>query len=98
MTPEGKVKAEIKKGLEALGIYYFMPVQSGYGKRALDFICCYKGLFIAIEAKSGTNTPSKFQQTTMQQMEKAGAYTAVAYCWNDVIHLLRLVDTDLELE
>jgi hypothetical protein len=55
MTPEGKVKREIKKYLDALTlageVYYFMPVQQGFGKATLDFIICYKGRFFAIETK-----------------------------------------------
>ena len=29
MTPEGKVKKEVKRVLDAFGVYYFMPVQMG---------------------------------------------------------------------
>ncbi|MCI0558764.1 MAG: hypothetical protein MN733_09730, partial [Nitrososphaera sp.] len=47
LTPEGKVKAEIKAGLKALGsdCHFFMPVQTGYGRRAVDFIGCYRRRF-----------------------------------------------------
>jgi len=53
MTPEGKVKAEIKKLLKIHGVWFYMPVQNGYGKVGIpDFICCFNGKFLAIEAKA----------------------------------------------
>jgi hypothetical protein len=53
MTPEGKVKAECKKFLKARGIFFFMPVSNGMGQVGIpDIICCYKGLFVAIETKA----------------------------------------------
>ena len=88
MTPEGAVKKEIKEGLTARGIYFFMPVQSGYGKRAVDFICCWQGRFLAIEAKAGTNKTSKYQENTMKEMKEAGALAMVAYCWAEVENFL----------
>ena len=39
MTPEGKVKAAIKKILKNFDVYYEMPVPGGYGSHSLDFIC-----------------------------------------------------------
>ena len=31
-TPEGKVKARLKKQLDELGIYHFSPFQAGMGR------------------------------------------------------------------
>ena len=39
MTPEGRVKASVKKVLDSFGVYYFMPVQMGLGAAGLDFHC-----------------------------------------------------------
>ena len=91
MTAEGLVKQDIKKGLTARGIYYFMPVQTGYGKRSVDFICCWKGRFLAIEAKAGKNQISKIQESTLNEMRLAGAITVVAYAWADVERALSRV-------
>lgn len=38
-TPEGRTKARIKRLLVHRGVWFFMPVQSGYGSPELDFIC-----------------------------------------------------------
>lgn len=63
-TPEGRVKAGIKKVLDAWGIWYFMPVSNGMGKVGVpDFICCARGLFLGIEAKA----PGKRSHTTPNQ-------------------------------
>lgn len=52
MTPEGRVKAKVKRALATLRRHYhFMPVQNGMGAPALDYFCCISGLFIAIETK-----------------------------------------------
>lgn len=40
MTPEGKVKAKVKKWLQARGWFYIMPVSNGMGRHGVhDFIC-----------------------------------------------------------
>ena len=64
MTPEGRVKAAVKKLLKSRGIYYYMPSQTGYGIVGVpDFICCDNGRFIGIETKA----PGKRSQTTPNQ-------------------------------
>ncbi len=72
MTPEGKVKKEIKAYLDSLGAYYFMPVQTGYGAKTIDFLCCVRGQFVGIEAKAPGEVPTKFQSLTMTAMHNAG--------------------------
>lgn len=52
MTPEGKTKAKIKKMLNSLGVYSYMPVSNGMGAPSLDYLCCSSGRFFAIEAKA----------------------------------------------
>lgn len=71
-TPEGKVKAQIKKLLNKHGAYSHMPVQNGMGAPTLDFVCCVKGLYVAIEAKTRGSKPTPRQQKTMQSIVKAG--------------------------
>jgi hypothetical protein len=73
-TPEGKVKERLKKLLKKYGVYYHMPVMNGMGAPTLDFICCYKGRYLAIETKAPGQKPTKRQQLTMQQMAAAGGF------------------------
>jgi hypothetical protein len=63
-TPEGKVKDACKKYLKGIGAWFFMPVSNGMGQVGIpDIICCYKGMFLAIETKA----PGKRANTTPNQ-------------------------------
>lgn len=63
-TPEGRVKDAVKKELRARDIWYFMPMQNGFGVVGIpDFICCWEGTFLAIETKA----PGKRSDTTANQ-------------------------------
>jgi penicillin-binding protein-related factor A (putative recombinase) len=73
-TPESKVKEAVKKLLKKFGVYYHMPVQAAFGKPSLDFICSYKGYFIAIETKAGNKQPTARQEITMNEIRAAGGF------------------------
>jgi hypothetical protein len=73
MTPEGKIKFQLKKYLTSIGAYWFMPVQTGWGSRALDFLCCYRGLFFACETKAPGKPMKGFQAVKADEMRAAGA-------------------------
>lgn len=65
-TPEGRVKTGIKALLKRLDIWYFMPATGGFGRSGVhDFICCWGGMFIAIEAKA----PGKLGALTAMQVQ-----------------------------
>jgi hypothetical protein len=67
MTPEGKVKEAVKRALKARGVWFFMPMQNGFGVVGIpDFICCFKGRFLAVETKA----PGKRNTTTANQDRK----------------------------
>lgn len=64
MTPEGLVKKKIKDVLIEQKVYYFMPVQSGYGAAGLDFHCVVMTkvkypmpFFVEAKRKGGMTTP-----------------------------------------
>lgn len=76
-TPEGKIKDRVKKVLKRLNIYYHMPVQNGMGAPTLDFICCIRGYFLAIETKAPGKKPTPRQLLTIAEMEKSGAFVYV---------------------
>ena len=72
LTPEGRVKARLKKHLDAMGIYNFSPVQNGMGRAGIpDIIGCYEGRFVAFECKAG-----KGKTTALQDRELAAIQTA----------------------
>lgn len=64
MTPEAKVKKAVREFLKQRDIWYYQPVQNGMGQVGIpDFICCFKGTFIAIETKA----PGKLSSVTPNQ-------------------------------
>lgn len=90
MTPEGRVKKEVKAWLTERGAYYYMPVSNGMGRvGAPDFIVCLAGRFVGIETKA----PGKRSATTANQereiqwINKAGG---TAFVVDDVSQLERL--------
>lgn len=69
MTPESKVKKQIKKLLDEANAYYAMPIGTGYGNSGVpDFLICSGGRFIAVEAKAGDNKPTALQESHLQKI------------------------------
>lgn len=72
-TPEAKVKEKIKKILKEHGVYYAMPMGTGYGNSGVpDFLCCIKGKFLAVEAKAGKGDTTALQKKNIREIENAG--------------------------
>ena len=80
-TPEAKVKAKIKKILEENGVYYAMPIGTGYGRSGVpDFLCCVDGKFLAIEAKAtDKDKPTALQMREMKRIEDVGGGAVVIH-------------------
>ncbi len=77
-TPEAKVKARIKAILKEHGVYYAMPIGSGYGNSGVpDFLCCVNGKFLAIEAKAGNNEPTALQHKNLSEIHRANGVAIV---------------------
>jgi len=71
-TPEAKVKAQVRKMLEAAGVYFFMPPANGYGRAGIpDIICCVRGRFLAIECKAGKGKTTALQDRELQRINDA---------------------------
>jgi len=78
-TPEGEVKKKITALLKQRNVYYFMPVQTGYGSTGLDYHCCYRGRAFFIEAKAPGKKPTDRQWDTIVKVRAAGAMAFVVY-------------------
>jgi hypothetical protein len=73
MTPEGRVKKDIRKVLDSLNAWYYMPVSRGMGVMGIpDFIGCLSGRFFAIEAKANGGKPTLRQTLIMGAIRRAG--------------------------
>jgi len=72
MTPEGKVKEKVKKLLRSYGVYWHMPVQNGMGAPSLDFICCVRSKYLAIETKTEGKELTPRQKATAKTIEDSG--------------------------
>jgi len=71
-TPEGKIKARVKKTLDEMGIYHFSPFQAGMGRAGIpDIIACYNGLFVAIECKAGNGKTTALQDREINAIRTA---------------------------
>lgn len=71
-TAEGKVKDAVTKILRDKGAYYFFPMTGGFGRSGVpDIIACYKGYFLGIECKAGSNTPTPLQLAELAKIDKA---------------------------
>jgi hypothetical protein len=78
MTPEAKVKAKIKKILDAHEVYHFSPFQAGMGRSGIpDIIACFKSHFIGIEAKAGDNKPTLLQERELDKIRRNGGHAIV---------------------
>jgi Holliday junction resolvase len=73
MTKEGEVKKQIKKVLDDMGVYYFMPSGNGYGRSGIpDFVGVVNGRFLGIEAKAGSLMPTAIQSRELNRICDAG--------------------------
>lgn len=78
--PEAKVKAKIRDLLRAKGIWFCTPIGATYGAAGVpDFICCWCGLFMAIEAKAPgkEKTVRPLQQMQIDAIRIAGGLAVV---------------------
>ena len=73
MTPEGRIKAKLKRELDKLpNVYQFRPVQNGMGAPGLDVFLCVNRFFVAIETKAPGKKPTARQEVTMKAITDAG--------------------------
>jgi len=91
-TPEGAVKDAVRKILDSMGIYYFMPPGMGFGRAGIpDIIGCMDGHFIAIECKAGKGKATALQERELISICNNGGFTFIARedCLDELKHLLQ---------
>lgn len=85
MTPEGRLKKELKALLTECGAFWSMIPEGSYAKTGdPDMVACFRGCYIAIEAKSGDGVQSEWQKLRQRQIEAANGFYVLARSVEDV--------------
>lgn len=92
-SSEKDVKSAIRAFFNQVGGFVFMPPANGFGRAGVsDFIVIRKGHAIAIEAKYGTNKPTKLQLAFGKQWVENNGIFAVVNERNLMDKLLEIKD------
>lgn len=79
MTPEAKVKEQVKALLAKYNAYQFMPVANVFTRAGVpDIVACLNSTFVGIECKAGKNKCTKLQELELEKIQQAGGKTFVA--------------------
>lgn len=79
---ENKIKAYLKT---IKGLYFFKEHGGLYGTAGVpDIICCYKGLFIALEVKGPDGKLTTLQEATIKRIKDAYGIAEVVRSVEDV--------------
>ena len=92
MTPEGKVKKQVKEYLQSIGAWYYMPVSNGMGRVGCpDILVCYSGQFLAFETKA----PGKIENVTANQLREINGIqraNGLAHVVDDVEQVIAIME------
>ena len=79
MTPENKVKAQLKENLAKVPrLFYYSAAAGAYSTSGIpDIIGCLDGYFIAIECKAGKGKTTALQERELNRILNAGGYALV---------------------
>lgn len=86
-TPEGFVKADVRKYLKKAGVYFFSNTTFGYGGSGQpDITCCVRrlivpsdvgkpiGCFAGMELKAEGKEPTALQYNRIDEINEAGGF------------------------
>lgn len=97
MPNESSFVAKIKRYLKDRGAYCEKIWGGGFQSAGIpDIIGCYRGYFIAIEAKVGNNQPSEIQKIKIKNIIKSGGFAKVVWTLDEVKQLLDNIDKYIE--
>lgn len=94
-TPEGRLKAEIRRLLTESGAFW-SNVQGGPGSKPgdPDIIACYKGRYVGLEAKSKDGRQSPIQKVRESEIVNAGGIYRIIRTKEEVKEILEGIDND----
>ena len=95
MTPEGRVKHWLDEELDKRKpwVWRFKPVQTGYGKPALDYILCVNGWFVTIETKAPGKKLTERQKATRRDINAAGGPVYVVSSKEEIAVVMGIIDS-----
>lgn len=99
MTPEGKVKKDVKALFAARKVHYTMPVSNGMGKMGQgDFIACANGRYLSVETKADGKKMTTLQELNAEKVREAGGIAVVVRpsSMADLSSLLFAIETDAQ--
>lgn len=75
---EKDVKSEVKKLLDIHKWFWWMPPANAYGKIGIsDFHALRNGVFMVVETKYGSNTPTIMQKGFLSSIHASGGFSFV---------------------
>lgn len=92
MTPEAQLKSEIRHYLEGIGAFW-SNVQGGPGSKPgdPDIVVCFKGRYVALEAKSPVGLLSPIQKARRDEIRKAGGIYEVVRTLDEVKRIMETI-------
>lgn len=96
MINESQLTSQIKNFLKVKGCYCEKIFGGGYQSSGIpDILCCYKGLFIAIEVKSptGKGRASDIQKLKIKRIRESGGIAFVTDNLDEVKRLFDWIDS-----
>lgn len=96
---ESALVAKIKTYLKSKGAYVEKIWGGGFQSAGIpDLIACYKGRFLGIEVKVGSNGPSEIQLAKIALIKKAGGIGIVVWSLQEVIDVIDALDFAIAIE
>ena len=93
MTPEGRIKAKVKKLLKRYpGLYQHWPVLNGMGAPEVDCNVVYTRIPMALECKAPGKLPTPRQIKTLRDKQVAGVAVMVIRDEEDLVDLEFILD------
>jgi len=91
---ESDLIVKIKNYLKGVKDLFYWKEHGGmYGTAGIpDIIVCYRGKFIAFEAKVGKNKPTVLQEVTIRKILKAGGYATVVRTVEEVKQIIEALE------
>lgn len=85
---ENQLQAQVVRYLRRIPNLWYAVINDRHTSGIPDIIVCYKGHFLAIELKVGSNKPTALQRAQLQRIEQAGGDAIVAYSLAEVKDLI----------